>query len=348
MVPHSTTTAMRYVAAVALVGTALLVRWLLDPMLGDRQPYTLVIVAVAITARLFGLGPSLIALVVGCLASLWLFVEPRGTFAVPLFGDWFALSSGVAGGGLVAWLIDQLVGQRDRLIESAAMLESKERILRKLIDVQENERQVLCHDLHDGMMQYAVGAKMLLESSRESVDRDTVPRLVEAAIDDLDRGIAEGRRVIRGVRSAVLDDLGLTAAIHDLADQLGPAGITVGMTVDAGIDTLAADLQNTIYRLVQESLSNVRKHAAIDRATVTVRRTAGEVHVQVADRGRGFEVREGQKRGFGLVGMSERVRLAGGVCDIRSRPGEGTRIDARLPIGALPPPEDAPDASSGH
>lgn len=213
-------------------------------------------------------------------------------------------------------------------------LAHRKAMLRRLIEVQENERQTLCHELHDGMMQYAIGAKMLLEAARDQSESPAQTERLESVLDCLTRGITEGRQVIRGVRSAVLDDLGLAAAIQDLADQMTTLGIDVTLRIDEGVDAMPPDLRTTIYRVVQESLANVRKHAATSHASVEVCRTCDEVLVRVVDDGQGFDVEEARKRGFGLVGMTERVRLAGGSCTIESRPGAGARIEARLPIPA--------------
>lgn len=207
-------------------------------------------------------------------------------------------------------------------------------ILRRLIEVQENERQTLCHELHDGLMQYAIAAKMQLDSLRHESDAAVRGERIDTAIDCLERGIAEGRQVIRGVRPAVLDDLGLAAAIDDLAEQMAAAGIAVETAVDEGLDEVPPMLRTTLYRVVQESLTNARKHAGATRATAEIRRVADEVHVRVRDEGAGFDVEDARQRGFGLVGMSERVRLAGGNFWIESRPGAGTEVHARLPITA--------------
>lgn len=217
-------------------------------------------------------------------------------------------------------------------------------MLRRLIEVQENERQMLCHELHDGMMQYAIGAKMLLDAMTPDERSRIGAERIAAAIDYLTRGIAEGRKVIRGVRSAVLDDLGLAAAIHDYGDQMAVAGIAVEAVLDDDLDSLPPSLRTTVYRVVQESLANVRKHAASNHAQVVVRLTPTEVDVRVSDRGKGFDPAEARGRGFGLVGMVERVRLAGGTCTIDSRPGEGTRVHAVLPITDAEPSRPAATA----
>jgi PAS domain S-box-containing protein len=215
-------------------------------------------------------------------------------------------------------------------------LARRKAILRRLIEVQENERQTLCHELHDGLIQYAIGAKMQLDSARDEAEPAVRVERIDAALDCLERGIAEGRQVIRGVRPAVLDDLGLSAAIEDLGEQMAAAGVAVEIALGAGLDDVPPHLCNTIYRVVQEAITNVRKHAGTDRATVEVRRVADDVHVRIRDRGPGFDVDDARGRGFGLVGMTERVRLTGGTFWIESQPGVGTQVNARLPV----PPTD--------
>lgn len=226
-------------------------------------------------------------------------------------------------------------------------LTRRKEVLRRLIEVQENERQSLCHELHDGLIQYAIGAKMQLESARDEADSALRAERIDAALDCLERGIAEGRQVIRGVRPAVLDDLGLTAAIEDLAEQMATAGVTVETSLDEGLDDVPPQLRTTIYRVVQESLTNARKHAGIDRATVEIRRAADEVCVRVSDRGAGFDVEESRRLGFGVVGMTERVRLAGGRLWIESRPGAGTHVNARLPVVATGEDQSAATGAAG-
>lgn len=220
-------------------------------------------------------------------------------------------------------------------------LAARERLLRNLIDVQEREKQTLCHEFHDGLIQYAVGSKMMLESLRQAPLTDAMRPLVDSVIDYLAKGIEDGRRVIRGIRPAALDDLGLQAAISDLCDEVRAGGITVECDLDPAIDGLTAPLQTTVYRIVQESLTNVRKHSAAERTLVRITIDKGALVVVVEDTGRGFaDVGPGAlpeadaDRGLGLLGMRERVRLAGGTCDIESQPGRGTRVSVVLPVEA--------------
>lgn len=225
-------------------------------------------------------------------------------------------------------------------------LAQKEQVLRRLIEVQEQEKQLLCHEFHDGIIQYAVGAIMLLESLAAD-DRGLsaeARETVTSAAACLRRGVEDGRRVIRGIRPAALDDLGLKAAIEDLLMQMQEAGFTVDAQLDPDIDTIPPDLQTTAYRVVQESLSNARKHSDSTSVEVAIRRTADALELHMADQGRGFDPQAAGRQGFGLVGMNERVRLAGGECRIESTPGAGARIDVRLPLAG----RDGADVSASE
>jgi PAS domain S-box-containing protein len=222
------------------------------------------------------------------------------------------------------------------LKQARESLERKERVLRRLIEVQESEKQILCHEFHDGLIQYAVGSKMMLESLPLDRLEPEVAATVDAVVEFLSKGLEDGRRVIRGIRPAALDDLGLKAALEELVGQFTEMAVGVEADLDEGIDGIPRSLQTTVYRIVQESLSNARKHAAAGSIRVRARRAGDRVDVEVEDSGCGFDVRAAGQRGFGLVGMSERVLLAGGTCRVESEPGAGTRITVRLPLQEEP------------
>lgn len=216
-------------------------------------------------------------------------------------------------------------------------LADRERLLRNLIDVQETEKQTLCHEFHDGLIQYAVGSKMMLESLRQAPLDDTARPVVESVIDYLTRGIEDGRRVIRGIRPQVLDDLGLRAALDDLCADVRAAGIGVEARIDPLIDAVESAQQTTIYRIVQESLTNARRHSGADCLRVDVSRNGDALTVMVEDFGHGFDpdaAASDGSRGHGLLGIRERVRLAGGCYDLQTARGRGTRIRVVLPARA--------------
>jgi signal transduction histidine kinase len=153
----------------------------------------------------------------------------------------------------------------------------------------------------------------------------------EELIGYLRRGVSEARQLIRGIRAAVLDDLGLTAAIDDIAEQRADFGIAVVRRIDPAVEAETPDRQTLIFRVVQESLTNVRRHSGDREPSVTIDVDEAAITIAVADKGTGFHVDSSDGRGFGLPGMRERVRLAGGVFRVESQPGHGARISVRLP-----------------
>jgi PAS domain S-box-containing protein len=218
------------------------------------------------------------------------------------------------------------------LKNAEAALQSGQELLRDLIEVQENEKQLLCQEFHDGLIQYAVGALMLLEGCQRSNSPKEITAAIEAAISSLRKGVEDGRRAIRGIRPAVLDDSGLEAAIGDLVDQFSSSGIMVKSTCNPDIGPLPKSIQTTVYRVVQESLNNARKHSGTDVVRIELKKVDGELQVEIRDFGSGFDVEAARNRGFGLRGMIERVRLLGGECTIESEQDGGTRIFVRLPV----------------
>jgi signal transduction histidine kinase len=205
---------------------------------------------------------------------------------------------------------------------------AKER-LRDSIEAAEQARGRWARELHDETLQGLVGLRMLLSSARRS---DSSEELLGDAIDHTKREIQNLRALIAELRPAALDELGLGPAIETLAERSGAAsGLEVSTHVAlGGSGRLAAETESTIYRVVQEALTNAAKHARADRVHVEVARANGGVDVVVEDDGHGFDPTAASP-GLGLVGMRERVELTGGRLVIDSRPG--TRVSARLPVG---------------
>jgi two-component system NarL family sensor kinase len=236
-------------------------------------------------------------------------------------------------GGAVRVVVAHHTITQRKLAENA--LRAEQELLRRLIEVQENEKQFLCHEFHDGLIQYAIAARMMLEAyqSNRSVAEDTSS--IKMVIENLGKGIEDSRRVIRGIRPAVLDDSDLEAAIDDLIDQFSTSGITVTSKCDSDIGRLPTSIQTTAYRVIQESLNNARKHSGADVVKIELKKVNDELHVEIRDYGCGFGVESARTRGLGLRGMTERVRLLGGEFTIESKQGTGTRVLVRLPISAV-------------
>jgi signal transduction histidine kinase len=151
-------------------------------------------------------------------------------------------------------------------------------------------------------------------------------------------GVANLRALITDVRPASLDDLGVAAALDTLAERVRSAsGLDVGMEVDLAFDRgdvpsrLDAEVETTIYRLVQEALNNVVKHAGAEHVEVAVVERDDIVDITVRDDGQGFDARAAPP-GFGLIGIRERLAVVRGSVRVDTTPGSGTHLHARIPV----------------
>jgi len=144
--------------------------------------------------------------------------------------------------------------------------------------------------------------------------------------------IAELRRLIADLRPAALDDLGLAAALESLLDRVERmSGLKTRIQIDVGSERLPAGIEDAAYRIVQEALTNVTKHAGASEVSVTVRTEHDALSIAVTDDGVGLDP-SAKTEGFGLIGMRERVALAGGELTLTRGEGAGTVVAARLPI----------------
>jgi signal transduction histidine kinase len=214
--------------------------------------------------------------------------------------------------------------------------------LRHSIQAAELERRRWARELHDETLQGFGALHVLLSAGLEGDVEDSVRQ----ALGFIEEQIASLRALISDLRPAVLDELGLQPALEALAVRMGStARLTVELEVDLAFEPdgphsrLVPEVEDAIYRLVQEALTNVSKHAAAERATVSVRESNGSVAVEVHDEGIGFDLDE-SGGGFGLIGMRERAELVDGTLAVVSAPGEGTTVSIAVPakhLGDGPP-----------
>ena len=218
--------------------------------------------------------------------------------------------------------------------------------LRQSLQAAERERARWARELHDSVLQGLGSRRVMLSSALRSEDAGRLTAAVEEALGGIVRDVDELRALISELRPATLDQLGLVAALEDLAERVGHEGgleLEADLKIDAG--RLDAELETVVYRLVQEALNNVVKHSGAGRAQLQIDATAGTLALLVADDGNGFDLAE-RHGGFGLSGMRERVELAGGELQIVSSPGHGTRVMASVPVVA-PAPDSGLDEAAG-
>ena len=234
----------------------------------------------------------------------------------------------------------EITRQNERLFQELLAGERRFRgLARSVWNVQEAERRRLARDLHDGIGQTLTALKQQLdvvESSSAALPEPVRERLRDAA-ELATQALHETRELSRLLRPQILDDLGLEPALRWLTRTFGER-TGVALEVDlVGLDgRLPADLETLAFRVVQEALNNVSKHAGASRAQVLARCEGRELQLVVADDGRGFDVqaRADSPDGSGLRGLRDRVELFGGRIEIGSRPGKGTRIAARVPCAS--------------
>lgn len=212
--------------------------------------------------------------------------------------------------------------------------------LRHEIQASEESRARWARELHDETLQGLVGLRMLLASARRSDSRAFVESAVSNALEQTRREIVNLRSLIAELRPAALDELGLDAAIETLTERsAAAAGLEVETHIELngeGAARLARETETTVYRVVQEALSNAARHSGGSLVRVEVAEREDLVDVTVADNGHGFDPAAATS-GFGLRGMRERVQLAGGSMTIDSS-AEGSIVRARLPAALHSPP----------
>ncbi len=242
--------------------------------------------------------------------------------------------------------VEEFSSEDQRLLESfavnAAMAVATaqsvaEERLRARIDATERERGRWARELHDDSLQSMAGLRVLLSAARRTESREEVDSLHKRAIGQIDDTIAEMRRLIADLRPATLDELGLATAIEGLAERMTrdkklDIELVLELEHESGRHAarLTSQVEDTVYRLLQEALNNAAQHAGVGAARVEVREAEDNIRVRVSDDGRGFDSSV-ESGGFGLRGMRERLALARGTLEVRSAAGKGTVVTAVLP-----------------
>jgi signal transduction histidine kinase len=241
----------------------------------------------------------------------------------------------IAGGSVVLFLL--ALARMGGLAGEVAVQSERKRVMQTVLRATEQERLRLAADLHDGPVQELTALRYSLNRARTRVQRgqhEEAEALLAGLEVDLATGISGLRRLMSELRPAVLDEQGLEAALLNQARAFEAAS-GVACDIRSGLDTrLAPELETVLYRVTQESLTNIGKHARASRVTVSLATENGGVRLRIHDDGVGFDplaARELVGDGhFGLAGMRERVEMVGGRLVVDSVPGEGTTVDVRM------------------
>lgn len=218
--------------------------------------------------------------------------------------------------------------------EAAASLEKEQQLLRKLLNQQDTERRLLGYEIHDGCAQQLTGALLHFQAFRQILPQqpDEAWRAFTTGTGLLEEGIAEVRRLIGGLRPPILDESGAVAAIEYLVFQIRRREQPeIQLSTQVTFDRLAPQLENTLFRAVQEALRNACRHSDSPRIAVRLWNDAEHVWAEVRDWGKGFAPADVPEGRFGLQGIRERARLMKGRATIHSTPGQGTQVLIELP-----------------
>jgi signal transduction histidine kinase len=241
-------------------------------------------------------------------------------------------------------LLRELAGQIglatavDRLRESlSAEARRIVNISQRVQDVEEIERRRMALSIHDGLAQVAASVCQQLEivTHRFAPSSDEESAELARALSLAQRTVAEARMLIAGLRPVTLDQQGLTAAIFEEIHRMRADGWSIRYVDSVSDRRYDGDIELTLYRVVQEALANIRKHAGTVPVEVVLEQRESAVHVEVRDEGPGFDPRRVARTSsehIGLQGMSERVGHLGGTIVISSTPGHGTQVSANVPL----------------
>ena len=217
-------------------------------------------------------------------------------------------------------------------------LRRERRTLQYMLQSSDHERQLIAYDIHDGLAQELAGAIMQFQIYDQFKDTkpDEAGKAYQCGITLLQHSHVETRRLISGVRPPILDESGVVAAIahlvHDPAFDQGPK---IEFRRKVHFRRLAPVLENVIYRIVQEGLTNACNHSQSNKILVRLVQRGDRLRIEIRDWGIGFDPTTVPESCFGLQGIRQRARLLRGTCHIRSAPGEGSAVRVELPIVAL-------------
>lgn len=233
---------------------------------------------------------------------------------------------------------------RTLFIESQAMQKKLRLLTRKVISAQEEERKMISRELHDQVVQTLVGINVELTAlgRSQTINAKALKGKIKFSQRLVEKSVKAVHRFARELRPAVLDDLGLIPALLAFSKSLAARkNLRIKITAFSGVEQMAGSKRTVLFRVAQEALTNVGRHAQATTVRINIREDAGMVRMEISDNGRSFPVQKiflaRNPRRLGLVGMKERLEMVGGALDIQSVPGTGTTVQAQIPFRTVPP-----------
>ena len=260
-------------------------------------------------------------------ATLKVIVKP------PFYRTWIFI---LACAALVLFIIYAIYRRRIQQLERARAMQ--EEFSRRLINAHETERRRIAAELHDSIGQSLAMIKNRAVLSAESVTDEVTRKQIDLITAQTTQTIGEVREISYALRPYLLDNLGLTKAIKSLLNKLTETSeITIECEIDEADNLFDGESEISVYRIIQESLSNIIKHAEAATVQVIIKKSERNMTVLISDDGKGFDlnamsIKEVGEGGFGLLGIAERVKMLGGTQEIESKVGGGTTVLIKIPL----------------
>lgn len=228
---------------------------------------------------------------------------------------------------------------RTLYMQSRVMQKRLRQLTRQIISAQEEERKEISRELHDDVLQTLVGINVQLSalSKGASVGVRTLQQKIAHTQRQVENSVNAVHRFARELRPAVLDDLGLIPALHAYNKTLSARKkIKIQLTAFGGVEALGSAKRTVLYRVAQEALTNVARHAQATQVRMSISEIAGAIRMEISDNGMSFDVAKTMlaknRTRLGLIGMKERIEMIGGTLTIQSAPGTGTTVRAEIPF----------------
>jgi signal transduction histidine kinase len=264
------------------------------------------------------------------LGVTWSFSAPRGfPFQRGLISVLMQCVIFLAVGFSISYLMNRLRRQQHSLEEANIRLTHYASTLERLTVSQERNR--LARELHDTLAHTLSGLSVQLEAAKAywDVDQPAAREILEKSSASAHAGLEETRRALKALRASPLEDMGLAVAIKALAtDTAARANLVLELQIAEKLPALSPDVEQAIYRIVQEAIANIITHANAKNFSIKLELSGEKVHLLIQDDGTGFDIEKNNKPShFGITGMKERAHLIGAELTITSKPGAGTRIE---------------------
>ena len=354
----SESTPLRYALATAAVLIALLLSTALNPLVGERAVYLLLLPAVAFAAWYCGIGPCLLSIALGLAGAMYGALTTLHAFRVPTVPESALLLAFLCSSIIVVAMaetrrrhnetLQKAQGELEiRVQERTIDLDSANQNLRKLsarlLQLQDDERRRIARELHDSVGQMLAALNMNLSAVRADIER--LSKTANALADSeslVHEMTSEVRTISHLLHPPLLDEAGLTSALRWYVDGFSlRSKIKVDLDLPDDFRRLPRESETAIFRVIQECLTNIHRHSGSPIAKIRLRQRDHQVLVEVADKGKGIPPEKQEEMattgtpGVGIRGMRERLRQLGGTLEIDSN-GTGTVVLVHLPVDAVP------------